>query len=271
VYAVTDAGGGAQQLVRFNSANPSAVTVLGPTGASLAGLDFRPATGELYGFNGTQLFTIDLGTGAATPVGAVSSPVAASGGFDFNPTVDRIRMVDAAGTNLRVNPTNGVAIVDGPYTYAPGDVRTGAATFTAVAYTNSFAGSTATTLFGIDATGETLVRIAAPNGGNVNTVGNLGLGFTPAIAGFDIASVDGTNAAFLVAINGGAMTSSFYSVNLETGAATSLGVVSAPGGLRLQSIAVSTVPEPGTWMLLASGLAGLAVVARRRQGRTATS
>lgn len=264
-YGVTAGAGGMQQLVRFNTSTPTAVTSIGLTGANLTGLDFRPATGELYGYNGSQLFTVNLSTGAATAVATVSSSTAATVGFDFNPTVDRIRIVDAVGRNLRVHPLTGVALVDGAYTYAAGDAFAGLApALSGVAYTNSFAGSTATSLFGIDGARGTLVGITAPNGGFVRTIGSLGLGFAPTITGFDILSVGGANFAFLAALTGDV--SNFYSVNLSTGAASLIGSAGAAGGL--QGLAVSAVPEPGTWALLATGLAGLAGVARRRR-RTA--
>src|SRR5688572_5546900 len=66
----------ASRLQSFASGAPGAllsdVAVTGLTsGESLEGIDFRPATGELYGLGSTgQLYRLDPATGVATPVGA---------------------------------------------------------------------------------------------------------------------------------------------------------------------------------------------------------
>jgi hypothetical protein len=260
--------GGGQQLVRFNTDNPSAVTVVGSTGqtAGILALDFRPATGMLYGFTGSQLLTFDLNTGAATPVATTSTSTDLFNvGFDFNPTVDRIRIVDGSGRNLRVNPVDGAAVVDGAYTYAPGDAFAGQApAFSAVAYTNNLPGATTTALFGLDRVRGTLVRITSPNGGTVSTVGSLGLGTILGELSFDIVTMGGVNFGYFTAapIVGG--TPGLFSVNLETGASTFIGSLGT-GGLR--GLAVTTIPEPGTWALLGTGLAAVGVLARRRTRR----
>ena len=59
------------------------------TGVTLTGIDFRPATAELYGYGGDKLYKINLTTGIATlafDVGNATGNV----GFNFNPTVDRM-------------------------------------------------------------------------------------------------------------------------------------------------------------------------------------
>jgi hypothetical protein len=80
----------------------------------ILGIDFRPATGELYGLgSSSRLYVIDTFSAEATQVGSPFA-VALSGtsfGFDFNPTVDRIRVVSNTEQNFRLNPNTG-AIVD---------------------------------------------------------------------------------------------------------------------------------------------------------------
>jgi hypothetical protein len=74
-------------------------------------IDFRPATGQLYGLGSTsRIYVINPETGDARMVGAAPFTPALTGalaGFDFNPTVDRIRVVTDQGQNLRLNPETG--------------------------------------------------------------------------------------------------------------------------------------------------------------------
>ena len=84
---------------------------------TILGIDMRPLTGQLYALgSGSRLYTINMASGAATAVGTGPFDTVLKGtsfGFDFNPTVDRIRIVSDMGQNLRVNPITGViAAVD---------------------------------------------------------------------------------------------------------------------------------------------------------------
>ncbi|HEY9657765.1 MAG TPA: DUF4394 domain-containing protein, partial [Allocoleopsis sp.] len=149
-------------------------------------------------------------------------------GFDFNPVVDRLRLVSDTDDNLRLEPTGGtLAGTDTKLAYAATDPRVGTnPNVTAAAYTNNFAGTATTTLYGIDTTLDTLVRQGdlngspiSPNTGSLFTVGALGVDFA-AGAGFDILT-DSSNTNTAYAISG----TTLYSINLTTGGATSLGGV----------------------------------------------
>ncbi|HEX2521237.1 MAG TPA: DUF4394 domain-containing protein, partial [Terriglobia bacterium] len=96
----------------------------------------------------------------------------------------------------------------------------------AVAYTNNFAGTTSTTLYGIDSSRNALVRQGgingspSPNLGTLSTVGSLGVD-TSDLVGFDISSGGAT--AFASLTVAGEAASKLYSINLASGSATSLG------------------------------------------------
>jgi hypothetical protein len=220
-YAVTQDN----QLVTFQSDNTlnvepaHAITGL-PGGESIVGLDVRPATGQLYALGKTsRLYIINARTGAARQVGTtpfIPGLAGASFGFDFNPTVDRIRVTSDAEQNLRLNPDTGaVAGVDTNLAYAAGDPGAGTnPNVAAVAYTNSFAGATATTLYGIDNARNSLVIINPPNNGTLTTVGSLG-SVNPGTVAFDIGE---GNDAWAV-IDEERDTQALYGINLSTGRA----------------------------------------------------
>jgi len=133
------------QLIRFAAATPGMTTatmpITGIFGAeSLVGIDFRPATGQLYALgvdhtanNGT-IYRLDPQSGAATVIGTAGSiafvqtdgltavdlpdPATAGYGFDFNPAVDRIRVTTSTGLNFRLNQLTGTA-VDGDGVASP--------------------------------------------------------------------------------------------------------------------------------------------------------
>ncbi|MDQ3012120.1 MAG: DUF4394 domain-containing protein, partial [Acidobacteriota bacterium] len=226
------------------------------SGENLVGLDFRPATGQLFALSSTgRIFTIDPATGIALQVGSTPLSPALSGanfGFNFNPVVDRIRLVSNTGQDLRLNPVTGtVAATDTNLTFAAGDVNASATpNVVAVAYNNSFFGSTTTTLYGIDATLGTLVTqgsvggtTTSPNTGQLFTVGSLGVPVSGRV-GFDI--VPFTNAGILSITAPGATTSQLYSVNLTTGVATLIGAVGVNETLTALTIASPFGAVPGS-------------------------
>ncbi|WP_416666621.1 DUF4394 domain-containing protein [Egbenema bharatensis] len=218
----------ANALVFFNSNALNNVTQVEVTGLqpheTLLGIDIRPETGELFALGNDRLYTIDRLTGVATQVGMESfaAPLAGTNfGFDFNPTVDRIRVVNDAGQNLRLNPDTGAIVDADPLTGGiqfDGNLNGDTDSIIATAYTNSFAGSTMTTQYGIDALTNRLFIQAPPNDGTQNFVGELGFDFD-AGAGFDIVFREGMNLGFATS------NSSLFSIDLDSGAATLIGEV----------------------------------------------
>lgn len=216
-------------LAFFNDNNLSRVTTIDVTGLqygeTLLGIDFRPNTGELFGLGSSnRLYTIDVTTGNATQVGTGTFAVPLNGtnfGFDFNPTVDRIRVVSDTGQNLRLNPDTG-AVVDGnpmmDGIQPDRDLNGATMSIVGTAYTNNFTGATTTTQYGINADTDQLFIQAPPNAGTQTLVGSLGFDFGPR-TGLDIVTKNGVNTAFAVS------NSSFYTINLDTGAASFMGTV----------------------------------------------
>jgi hypothetical protein len=239
---LTDAG----RLVHHNVADLSvthevAVTGVG-AGESLLGIDVRPATGQLYAVSsGSRLYVIDPISGAATAIGSgpFTPPVVGSTvGFDFNPTVDRIRLITDTEQNLRLHPDTGaVAAVD--RNLAPGGE------VAAAAYTNSFAAATSTTLFDIDTERDVLVSQVPPNDGTLNTIGTLGVDAT-GVNGFDIAPGNTPYAALTV---GGR--TQLYRVDLTSGRASALGDVGS--GARVVGLAVFPLVDRGYFLLAGDG------------------
>lgn len=266
-------------LLRFAANTPGATTSVGITGItlgeSLVGIDFRPATGQLYALginptadNGT-LYRIDPQLGTATVIGTAGSiayvgvdgttavdlpdPATVGYGFDFNPTVDRIRVTTSSGLNLRMHPGTG-APVDGnlgSMTAAPGINPDGAinGAVTGVdgsAYTNSVAGTTGTTvttLYNLSSATSQLTIQSPPNNGTQTSatklrVGGADLLFT-AVNGFDIPSdvrvttsdMPVTSGFGFAALKVGGIRQ-LYRINLVSGAAENLGTIGTSDDLR---------------------------------------
>ena len=227
------------RLVYFTSTAPSQVEVVKVTGLQkkekLLGIDRRPATGGLYALGSTsRIYLINPESGVATSVGAAPFTPALSGtrfAFDFNPVVDRIRIVSNTGQNLRADPTTGLlSATDLTAVYAEGDAGFGITPLIAGAgYTNSVnPAPLATTLYDIDAGRDVLVTQNPPNNGTLNTVGTLGVNVTD-VAGFDISANGTAYASFQLKLKyGKAKRASLYTVNLTTGAATLVGKIGGP-------------------------------------------
>ena len=234
------AGPNVNVLFSFDADNPGATTAVPVTGlgsSSLVGIDRRPADGLLYGLgvdgNAATLFRLEPTTGTASSVGSVtitSLTGASAYGVDFNPVSDRLRVVNdlASGVgnnvnNFRIRPAaNLLAGIDSDLDFSGAP---GSGSEVAIAHDRSV-GASATTLFGVTAIGDMLVRqggvdgTPSPNGGAISAIGPLGVDIT-ANAGLDIDPTSGE--AFAVFTVAGE--SSLYRVSLATGAATLVGKV----------------------------------------------
>jgi hypothetical protein len=106
-----------------------------------------------------------------------------------------------------------------------GALNPGTPAVAASAYTNNFAGATATVLFGIDHTTDKLFTQDPPNNGTLVERGTLGVNIN-ATNGFDIGSTTGK--AYGIFTVGGA--TGLYNINLTTGAVNKL--ADFPKGVR---------------------------------------
>ena len=228
------------RLISFNRDTPGtqvgAVTVIGLAPAeTLLGIDIRPANGVLHalGSNG-GIYRIDPANGVATLVSTLRAAAgddnpftALSGtsfGVDFNPVVDRLRVVSNTGQNLRINVDTGDAITDGTITPA-------SAAVSASSYTNAFSGTTSTRLFNLNLATNTLDLLNPPNDGTLVSGPPLGVAATAA-NGFDIDARTNTGYAALTV----GSTTALYRINLTatapTAAATLVGGIAGGEGIR---------------------------------------
>jgi hypothetical protein len=272
-YGVTAQG----VFVSFDTQNSSIIRSAAPVtglvaGQTLVGTDFRPNTGQLFGLGydftaaagspSANLYTIDRTTGVATQVpGSSAIPLdlgdaTNSIGFDFNPTVDRIRVVSTNDRNYRLNPNNGaIAAPDGNIAYAASNPNAGANPAVGTgAYVNSFVGSTTTALYTLDHALGLINFQNPPNNGTQDLsralTGVNGAGVGGAIGAendFDVYYDGVANVGYLVAVPNAQAASRLYrlaafSTTATTDqAATDLGMVGA--GLVLRDISVPLAPN----------------------------
>ncbi|HEX6183830.1 MAG TPA: DUF4394 domain-containing protein [Pyrinomonadaceae bacterium] len=251
------------RLVLFDSSSPGTIISSGLVTGTVPGdriiaIDFRPTTGQLYGFStGDFLYVIDPQTRAVIrTLGPISPTINGNAiALDFDPARDRLRVVNddtgPARQNFLVDPdpaTGGGVTVETPPAFAPSDQHAALTPgIHGLAYDNNFLGAAHSRLWGIHrGTGINVPYLVtiAPGAGQIRTVGPLlGTGEAAHVTndiGFDIAPVSG--AAYVVLkINSPTITAThLYEVNLATGSATSLGVVGEPGIV----LDIAVVPPP---------------------------
>ena len=160
-------------LVCFRDDRPGRAVTIGEVfglvqDTAIVGIDYRPANNLLYGLGSAGgVYTIDPDTAEAKLATRLNKPLEGTFfGVDFNPTVDRLRIVSDTGQNLRTNVDDGTTTEDSDLNI-PGPTPVNPALgVTAVGYTNNDADpNTATTLFDIDTTSDNTVIQAPPNAG----------------------------------------------------------------------------------------------------------
>ena len=224
----TDSSG---NLLRFKANSPEsarskAITGL-PSGVALKGIDFRPATGDLYALGSDKVvYRVNPWTAIAVAEGPAfeMAPSALNGdriGFDFNPTVDKIRVTSDADDNLRLDPDPGSLLMKDTSLTPAGVTVVGSA------YTNSsfvaFANRPAATmLFALDV-GASPDQIWLQNPANAGTLMSpvkldVDLGVD---AGFDIAGAD--NVGYVAGTPKGRDGARLYQVDVASGKTRQLG------------------------------------------------
>ena len=245
IFAVTTTN----QLIQFNAGQPQKTLSSKPltglaAGDTLLGIDYRVAQGQLYGLGASgQLYRIDTKTGTASAIGtpnALPKEGATEWAFDFNPTVDRIRVANDAGFNLRLHPDTGAIVdgnpneagvqFDGRLAYDAADANAGKTpAVVAAGYTYNKENDKITTNYALDGRQGVLVHQGtkegvqppvSPNTGKLYTVGSLGIGpFERAT--LDISDL--SNATYSAVTAGGKST--WYRIELASGKATRIGTV----------------------------------------------
>ena len=227
LYA-TDSSG---NLLAFRATSPESarsrqITGL-PSGVVLKGIDFRPATGDLYALGSDKVvYRVNPQTAIAVAEGPAfeSTATALTGdriGFDFNPTVDKIRVTSDADDNIRLDPDPG-SLLATDTDLTPADV-----TVVGSAYTNSsfaaFANRPATTMLFAYDTSSSRDRVWLQNPANAGTLMNpqqldIALGSD---IGFDIAGAD--NVGYVAGTRDGRSGAELYRVDVTGGDTKRLG------------------------------------------------
>lgn len=234
-YALSD-----NSLYKMNATDvkslPTKITITGLPGIEkILSIDFRPATGSLYGVSdASKIYIIDE-TGVARPISStpfnpslnINTNTTVS--LDFNATIDKIRVVTSDGQNLRISPETGAVVsVDNAINGVSGAAISG------IAHTNSTAGAATTVLYDIDTKTKKLYKQEPANSGTLVEVGNLDLDLGINVS-LDI-SPDNKNA---LAIGKAGDSTKLYTIDLVKGKATLSGRF--PINTPIQSLAMPVV------------------------------
>jgi hypothetical protein len=234
MYALTSTG----KLIGFQSDTPtdltSSVSITGlSSGESIMQIDYRPSTGALYGFTtDNRLVTIDPGSGATTAVASsgytdttLTTPL-----ISFDPVFDLMRVI-ATNANQLVTPGTGVLYSTGTVVdFDNSDTNSDKSPqLAAITYSNHKSGVTTTTLYALDVTTHSLLRVgnadatstSSVNAGLLHTIGDVGFAFS-ANAGLTTLPSSGDGYAALAQ---GSAVSVLYKIDLGSGGLTKVGTI----------------------------------------------
>ena len=205
----------------------STITGLG-AGETIVDADYRNADGRLWVLtSASKLYSVEESTNVATERSTLSIALTTGETYavDFNPVVDRLRVIGGNGTNWAVNVESGAV---GEDTDTSGPVGPPPFEVTHSAYTDTFSAmGRGTLLFNLDETNNVLYG-QNPAGSGVQTLQSP-LGVDPTdIIGFDLPADTRTGLAPMVV--GGEL--AMYRIDTEatSGAATKVGNITLNAG-----------------------------------------
>jgi MYXO-CTERM domain-containing protein len=275
--ALIDSPSLGQQIVSFDTTSPRTITrTTRVTGLALAetlvAMDVRPSTGDIHVLSSRRNLYSVSAAGAATLL--ITIPEAGPGSLgagdkfdmDFNPTGEAVRLVNTqTRDNLRVVLSPAVAIGNGgandePLSYAPSADNGDGPNIVGIGYSNNFAQTTSTRLFGINVDLNTaaepqpapriqLVELTSETAGHFNRVvplKDLGIPATSSNGGFggyDVSPNTGSHYFSLVP-NSDLSRAHLYMVNAPGTAATFVDLGAFGNATEVRDIAIpSAIPS----------------------------
>lgn len=243
-YALTSTG----SILKFNTNKPGTINnnvkVNGLTsGKGIAAMAYG-TDGKLYCITSDNFVcTLNPDTGAASVIGSApftnglannsnASQTLTNPSLSFDPVAKQLRVITSED-NLRVG-IDGTLVTNPIGTklaYDKNDSNNGKSPVLAgIAYSNPLSGASSTTLYVLDSTTGNLARVGdadattpvVADGGDLHTIGSAGVSFS-SFGGLAIEPANGNAYAALQPSGTGA---TLYTVDLKSGAATSVGTIS---------------------------------------------
>lgn len=213
-------------------------SLIGTMGIVMFDIAFSPS-GQLYGIDGTALYSINSGTGAPTIIGGsgggnINSLVFGTDGTLYGASNGLYKFDVATGSRTQIGGTfAGGASSSGDMAFVGGNL-----------YLSTLSNP------------DRLQRISTTTGANTD-IGSIGFGSV-----FGLASPNGSD---LYGFSG----TQVLSINVATGAGTAISTASGAAlgavyGSAFRNEAVPAIPEPETYALMLAGLGVVGWAARRR-------